>query len=191
MRAIAEASPMLREIGVAAWSPASDVFALCANRTALHAALDSSGLTVEKTGIGPTPQSNGHGRQFNVDVLVDRDHEVIAAVSSWRLAKDGDRTMVAETFFDPRLLELIRAICATILIEGPVAIEGYVSEIGRALLFGVRPGFSPMLPLARAAGLDLVGLALDGALGRELPTRLLAHRPGVRMVRYLDQVFEG
>lgn len=191
MQAIAEAEPLLSEIGVAAWSPCAEVFALCRDRSSLHAALDSSGLSVEKTGIGPTERSAGGGRQFNVDVIVGRDHEVIAAVSSWRLAKDGDTTLVAETFFDPRLLELIRAICATILIEGPVVIEGYVSDIGRALLLGVSPGFSALVPLARAAGIDIVGLALDGALGREMPTRLLAHRPGVRIVRYLDQVFEG
>ena len=191
MQAIAEAEHLLSEIGVAAWSPCAEVFALCRDRSSLHTALDSSGLTVEKTGIGPTEQSGVRGRQFNVDVVVDNDHDVIAAVSSWRLAGDGDTTMVAETFFDPRLLELIRAICATILIEGPVVIEGYVSEIGRALLLGVRPGFSAMVPLARAAGIDVVGLALDGALGRPMPTRVLSHRPGVRIIRYLDQVFEG
>ena len=191
MKAIAEASPMLRDIGVQTWSPGPDVFASAPTEPALHAALDSSGLTVEKTGIGPTAQSNGRGRQFNVDVLVDRDHEVIAAVSSWRLAKDGDRTMAAETFFDPRLLELIRAICATILIEGPVVIEGYVSEIGRALLLGVRPGFSPCSPSPVRQASTWSDSPSTGHSVAGTPTRLLAHRPGVRMVRYLDQVFEG
>jgi len=191
MRAVAEAHKALEEIGVTTWSPCLDVFALCSDRSSLYRALDSSGLSVEKTGIGPTDQFSGKGRQFNVDVIVGRDHDVLAAVSSWRLAKDGDTTIVAETFFAPRLLELIRAICATILIEGPVVIKGYASEFGRALLSEVRPGFSSLLPLARAAGVDVVGLALAGALDREMPTRLLVHRPGVRMVRYLDQVFEG
>lgn len=191
MRAVAQAGPALEKIGVTTWSPDLDVFTLCSERSSLYEELDSSGLSVEKTGIGPIQHFSGKGRLFNVDAIVGRDHDVLAAVSSWRLAKDGDTTIVAETFFDARLLELIRAICATILIEGPVVIEGYASEFGRALLSGVRPGFSPLVPLARAAGVDVVGLALDGALGREMPTRLLAHRPGVRIVRYLDQVFEG
>jgi hypothetical protein len=190
IRAVAEARRDLEEIGVASWSPSLDVIALCADRSALYEALDSSGLSVEKTGIGPSGKYSGKGRKFNVDAIVGRDHEVLAAVSSWRLAKDGDTTLVAETFFDPRLLELIRATCATILIEGPVVIEGYASEFGRALLNEVRPGFSSLVPLARAAGVDVASLALQGTLGREMPTRLIPHRSGVRTVRYLDQVFE-
>jgi hypothetical protein len=191
VRAVAEARRDLEEIGVASWSPSLDVIALCADRSALYEALDSSGLSAEKTGIGPSRKILDDGRTFNVDAIVGRDHEVLAAVSSWRLAKDGDTTLVAETFFDPRLLELIRATCAAILIEGPVVMKGYTGEFGRKLINDLRPGFSSLVPLARAAGVDVVSLALQGTLGREMPTRLLSSRPGIRMVRYLDQVFEG
>jgi hypothetical protein len=190
MRAVAEAQRVLDRAGVKTWSPGLEVFKLCSTRSALYEALDSSGLSFEKTGLGPTEEAPGHVRQFNVDLVVGRDHELVTAVSSWRLATDLDTTTVAQTFFDHRLLELLRAVCASILIEGPVVAHGYVSELGRLLLSEVRPGFSPLVPLARAAGVDVVALALNGALGCEMPTRLIAHKTGVRIIRYMDQVFE-
>jgi hypothetical protein len=123
-------------------------------------------------------------------VIVDRDYDLIAAVSSWRLATTRDTATGAETFFDTRVLELLRAVCAAIRIEGPAVIEGYEADY-RIRLNGIRPGFSEFAPLARASGVDVVSLSLAGALGHTLPPPLLTHHSGVRMLQYLDQVFEG
>jgi hypothetical protein len=191
MRFVAEAQDALKEAGTAVWSPAPDVFALCRDRSALYDVLTSSGLPVEKTGLGPIADGPGRGRQFGVDLVSDRDYELIAAVSSWRVAATDDTTMVAETFFDARMLDLVRAVCAAVRIQGPAVVRGYVSITGRAWLTEIRPGFSALLPLARAAGVDVAALALAGTLGDDMPTRLLTHRSGVRMLQYLDQVFEG
>jgi hypothetical protein len=191
MQNLAAGSVALEEAGIRVWTPTEDVFSLCRDRSALYDVLSSSGLPVEKTGLGPIENGPVRGRQFSVDVISGRDFEVIAAVSSWRVVANGDVTSVAETFSDARLLDLVRAVCAALRIEGPAVLQGYVSITGRAWLTEVRPGFSPLLPLARAAGVDVVGLALDGTMGRELPTHLLTHRSGVRMIQYLDQVFEG
>jgi hypothetical protein len=191
MQSLAAGSAALAEAGIRVWTPTEDVFSLCRDRSALYEVLSSSGLPVEKTGLGPIENGPVRGRQFSVDVISGRDFEVIAAVSSWRVVANGDLTSVAETFSDARLLDLVRAVCAALRIEGPAVVQGYVSITGRAWLTEVRPGFSPLLPLAGAAGVDVVGLALDGTMGRELPTHLLTHRSGVRMIQYLDQVFEG
>jgi hypothetical protein len=191
MQYLANASKEFEDAGLHVWTPCNDVFELCRDRSALYEVLSSSGLPVEKTGLGPMENGTVRGRQFSVDVLSDREYEVVAAVSSWRVASNGDTTTVAETFSDARLLDLVRAICAAIRIEGPAVVQGYVSITGRAWLTGVRPGFSPLLPLARASGVDVVRLTLDATMGRELPTHLLTHRSGVRMIQYLDQVFEG
>jgi hypothetical protein len=191
MQSLAAGSAALEEAGIRVWTPAVDVFSLCKDRSALYDVLSSSGLPVEKTGLGPIENEPVRGRQFSVDVISGRDFEVIAAVSSWRVVANGDVTSVAETFTDARLLDLIRAVCAALRLEGPAVLQGYVSITGRAWLTEVRPGFSPLLPLAGAAGVDVVALALDGTMGRELPSHLLAHKSGVRMIQYLDQVFEG
>jgi hypothetical protein len=191
MQCLAVGSAALEKAGIRVWTPTADVFSLCRDRSALYDVLSSSGLPVEKTGLGPIENGPVRGRQFSVDVISGRDFEVIAAVSSWSVVSNGEMTSVAETFSDARLLDLVRAVCAALRIEGPAVVQGYVSITGRAWLTEVRPGFSPLLPLAGAAGVDVVGLALDGTMGRELPTHLLTHRSGVRMIQYLDQVFEG
>lgn len=191
MQSLAAGAKELAEAGIRVWTPGVEVFSLCKDRSALYDVLTSTGLPVEKTGLGPIEQGPVRGRQFSVDVISGRDFEVIAAVSSWRVVATGDTTSVAETFSDARLLDLVRAVCAAIRIEGPAVVQGYVSITGRAWLTEVRPGFSPLIPLARAAGVDIIGLALDGTMGRDLPTYHLTHRSGVRMIQFLDQVFEG
>jgi hypothetical protein len=191
MHAVAGAAAALEETGTAFWSPDPELFRLCKDRSAFYDVLASSGLPVEKTGLGPIENGPVRGRQFSVDVLADRAYEVVAAVSSWRVAADGDVTTVAETFTDARLLDLLRAVCAALRVEGPAVVQGYVSITGRAWLTSLQPGFSPLLPLTGAAGVDVVDLALAGTLGLELPGHVLTHRPGVRMLQYLDQVFEG
>ena len=187
---VEQAGEMLAKEGATIWTPSPDVFALCGDLAALDHVLTSSGLPEEKTGLGPAADVPDTRREFIVDVIVDRDHDLLAAVSSWRTVSSGGTTHVAETFFDARVLELLRAVCAAILIEGPVVAEGYEADY-RIRLTGIRPGFSPISPLARAAGVDVVSLALAGALAHRLPPPLLTHRSGVRMLQYLDQVFEG
>ena len=188
--------PPFREPGTACLGGSVDlgsppeVFALCGDLAALDHVLTSSGLPEEKTGLGRAADVPEKRRDFVVDVIVDRDHDLITAVSSWRQVTNGELTTAAETFSDPRLLELLRAVCAAILIEGPVVVEGYEADY-RIRLTAIRPGFSPVAPLARAAGVDVVSIALAGALGNRVPPPLLTHRSGVRMLQYLDQVFEG
>ena len=191
MQSAVALSRPLSESGTRIWAPGPELFRLCGDRSAFYDVLASSGLPVEKTGLGPIENEPVRGRQFSVDVVADRDYEVVAAVSSWRVAATGDITTVAETFSDARLLDLLRAVCAALRVEGPAVVQGYVSITGRAWLTSVQPGFSPLLPLAGAAGVDIVDLALAGTLGVDLPGSLLPHRSGVRMIQYLDQVFEG
>jgi hypothetical protein len=191
MQSVAATAEALKEAGTGVWSPGPELFQLYKDRSALYDVLAASGLPVEKTGLGPIENGLVRGRQFSVDVVADRSYELVAAVSSWRVAANGDITTVAETFVDARLVDLLRAVCAALRVEGPAVVQGYVSITGRAWLTSVQPGFSPLLPLAGAAGVDVVDLALAGTLGLELPGNLLTHRSGVRMIQYLDQVFEG
>jgi NAD(P)-dependent dehydrogenase (short-subunit alcohol dehydrogenase family) len=190
MSRLAEAQELLAQEGTSTWVPSRNVFELCRDLGALDHVLTSSGLPEDKTGLGLASDVPENRRNFSVDVLVDRDHDLLTAVSSWRVTARAGTTTVAETFFDTRLLELVRAVCAAMLIEGPAVVEGYEADY-RIRLTGIRPGFSDVSPLTRAAGVDIVSLTLAGALGHRLPPPLLTHRSGVRMLQYLDQVFEG
>jgi hypothetical protein len=195
MQVLAKAQDLLSGLGTSVWTPEPKVFDLCANRPLLIRELSLSGLAPEKTGLGKTHEASTgrpskRHRRFSVDVLADRGHDLVAAVSSWWLVENRDTTAVAETFFDARLLDLSRAVCAAVRLEGPAVLEGYVPGDGGPALTSIRPGFSPLVPLASAAGIDIVELALSATLGNKLPTRLIEHRAGVRMLQYLDQLFE-
>ncbi|MGH9303437.1 MAG: ATP-grasp domain-containing protein, partial [Acidimicrobiales bacterium] len=55
----------------------------------------------------------------------------------------------------------------------------------------VNPRFSGGLPLSLAAGADLVGEYVRGARGMQMRPERCSYRPGVRMLRYFEEVFEG
>jgi hypothetical protein len=199
------AKDQLEEAGASLWAPSREAIDLCSDRDALVETLISNGLRRLEIGLGTEPLPGetakdseirhgvGHeeGRRFSVDIVAGRDYDLLAAVSSWWLTDSPSSLAVAETYFDARLLDLARAVCASIRIEGPVVIEGHLNQIGWPSLSSIRPGFSPLLPISLAAGVDLASLVLAGTLGYEMPFRLIQHRPGVRMLQYLDQVFEG
>jgi hypothetical protein len=193
MHVISKVKDMLSGLGTSVWTPEPQVFDVCAYRPLLIRELTASGLAPDKTGLGKTHEgrsSSKRYRKFSVDVLGDRNFDLVACVSSWCVAENGGETTVAETFFDARLLDLARAVCAAVRIEGPAVLEGYVPGDGGPALTSIRPGFSPLVPLTIASGIDIVSLALAGTLGQKMPPRLLEHRKGVRMLQYLDQVFE-
>jgi carbamoyl-phosphate synthase large subunit len=55
----------------------------------------------------------------------------------------------------------------------------------------VNPRFSGGLPLTLAAGADVVEEYLRGVMGLPLRPERLVARPGVKMMRYFCEVFEG
>jgi carbamoyl-phosphate synthase large subunit len=55
----------------------------------------------------------------------------------------------------------------------------------------VNPRFSGGLPLSLAAGADLVGEFVRAARGLPVRPERCSFRPGVVMLRYFEDVFEG
>jgi len=191
MRRLSAISHELKDLGASVWVPKEEVFELCTDRSLLYELLLSSGLTEQKTGFGPEQAVDTAGRPFAVDVVAGRDYDLVACVSAWKLAQHAGIATVSETFSNPRLTDLVRAVCATMRLEGPAMVEGRYDEVGHWRLRNIRPGVSPMLPLDRAAGVDIAALVLAGALGIDLPAQLVRQRTGVKMTQYLDQIFEG
>lgn len=190
VQALAGVRDELAEAGARIWVPSQEAFSASSDPRAVEE-LSSGSLTPDKTGLGTSAQAGTkRSHTFNVDVVAGDDYDLTAAVSSWTLVAHSGIVTAAETFTDPRLLDLVRAVCATIRMTGPAYIAGHEQD-GGFRLGAITPGFSPLVPLARAAGVDIADLTLRGALEHELPRQLVKHRDGVRMLQYLDQVFEG
>ncbi len=139
----------------------------------------------------PIVQTRAPGREFTVDALVGRDGVMAGWASRWRLETKAGISTRGETFDDPDLGALVGAVLAAVDLRGPANVQGFVGPDGAVTLIEVNPRFSGGLPLSLAAGADLVGEYLRGVAGLPLRPDRLRARPGVRMFRYFEEIFEG
>jgi carbamoyl-phosphate synthase large subunit len=139
----------------------------------------------------PIVQSRLEGREFTVDVLVDRDGTLAGAVPRWRLETRGGISVKGETFRDDELLAAVGSLLAAVGLRGVANVQGFAGADGGFCFVEINPRFSGGLPLALAAGADLVGEYVRGASGLPLRRDRLRYRAGVTMSRYFQEVFEG
>jgi carbamoyl-phosphate synthase large subunit len=139
----------------------------------------------------PIVQTRCSGREFTVDVLVDRDGSIAGAVPRWRLETKAGISTKGETFTDPRVIDLVTATVAAFGLRGAINVQGFVTDDADVpvVLLEVNPRFSGGLPLSLAAGADLVGEFVRGTLGEPIRPERLVHRDGVVMTRYLADLF--
>ncbi len=139
----------------------------------------------------PIVQQRIDGREFTVDALVDREGGLCAAVPRWRLQTKAGISTQGRTFRDPAVVEATRAALAAVRLQGVANVQGFVRADGSVAVVEVNPRFSGGLPLALAAGADLVGEYVRGALGFAIRPEKLRFRPGVSMRRAWIEEFEG
>jgi carbamoyl-phosphate synthase large subunit len=139
----------------------------------------------------PLVQSRLSGEEFTVDALVTRDGTLAGAVPRWRIATRGGITTKGETFSNDGLIRLVENLLRGLALRGAVNVQGFVSRDGAIMFTEVNPRFSGGLALSIAAGADLVGQYVNGLFDLEIDPARLRYRPGVRMLRYFDEIFEG
>jgi|GEM_PF-960664 carbamoyl-phosphate synthase large subunit len=139
----------------------------------------------------PLVQSRLSGEEFTVDALVTRDGTLAGAVPRWRIATRGGITTKGETFANDALIRLVENLLRELALRGAANVQGFVSREGAIMFTEVNPRFSGGLALSIAAGADLVGQYVNGLFGQAIDPARLRYRPGVRMLRYFDEVFEG
>ena len=140
---------------------------------------------------GPLVQTRLAGREFTVDSLVGRDGTFAGAVPRWRLATRGGITTRGETFTNDALLRLVENLLRSVAMRGAANVQGFASRDGNIMFTEINPRFSGGLALSLAAGADLVGQFVNGLFDLPIDTTKLHYRPGVKMLRYFDEVFEG
>ena len=141
--------------------------------------------------VDPIVQTRLTGREFTVDVLVDRAGELAGAVPRWRIETKAGISTKGITFTDDRLVAGVGTVLAAVGLHGPANVQGFVADDGTTSFVEVNPRFSGGLPLSIAAGADLVGEYVRGILGLPVRRERLGFRPGVTMLRHFEEVFEG
>jgi carbamoyl-phosphate synthase large subunit len=141
----------------------------------------------------PTPivQSQVRGREFTCDVLMDATGAMAGGVARWRLETRAGISTKGETFDNADVLHLSGQVLKAVGLIGPANVQGFVCDDGAVVVHEVNPRFSGGLPLSLAAGADLVEEYVRSIMGATVRPERLVGRPGVTMLRYFSEVFEG
>lgn len=139
----------------------------------------------------PLAQTRLDGREFSVDALVGRDGVLEGAVPRWRVEVKAGISTQGLTFDDPALVALVADLLTAVDLRGAANVQGFVDAGGSATFVEINPRFSGGLPLALAAGADLVGEYVRAVTGSPIRRERLAYRAGVTMLRHFEEVFEG
>jgi carbamoyl-phosphate synthase large subunit len=137
----------------------------------------------------PIVQTQVRGREFTLDLLVDRAGRIAAAVPRWRLETSSGISTKGRTFCDHRLTEIAERVVAAYSLTGAANLQGFLTDEDDIVVIEVNPRFSGGLSLSLAAGADLVGEFVRGTLGLSLRPERLEFRPGVTMVRHYTELF--
>jgi carbamoyl-phosphate synthase large subunit len=127
------------------------------------------------------------GDEFSVDVFADAEGRVIASVPRTRTRVDSGVSIAGRTLRDAELESTAADVARAIGLTGVANVQLRYDVDGVAALLEVNPRFPGALPLTIAAGVDMPSLALDLALGRELPSHVEFRE--LANVRYLEDIF--
>ncbi|GAB3387962.1 ATP-grasp domain-containing protein [Humibacter soli] len=127
------------------------------------------------------------GEEYSVDVLVDGEGNVAAAVPRTRARVDSGVSIAGRTIRDEGLESAAAAAAKAIGLTGVANVQLRRDSAGVPALLEINPRFPGALPLTIAAGVDMPSFALDLALGISIPRRLDFIE--IANVRYLEDVF--
>jgi len=127
------------------------------------------------------------GDEYSVDVIAAADGHVVAAVPRTRTRVDSGVSIAGLTVRDPELEATATAVAEAIGLTGVANVQLRRDTNGVPALLEVNPRFPGAMPLTIAAGVDMPSLALDLALGLDLPER--AEFREIANVRFLEDVF--
>jgi carbamoyl-phosphate synthase large subunit len=139
----------------------------------------------------PIVQTELAGREFTADVLVDPTGVVVGVAARWRTETRGGISTKGTTFDDDEVTNVVSLVIKSVGLIGPANVQGFVAEDGAVSIHEINPRFSGGLPLSLAAGADLVEEYLRGVMGLAMRPERLSARPGVTMMRFFCEVFEG
>jgi carbamoyl-phosphate synthase large subunit len=127
------------------------------------------------------------GDEYSVDVLAAADGSVVAAVPRSRTRVDSGVSIAGRTMKSDELESTAAAAARAIGLVGVANVQLRYDLHGVPALLEINPRFPGAMPLTIAAGVDMPSLAVDLALGRDIPARV--DFVEIANVRYLEDVF--
>jgi carbamoyl-phosphate synthase large subunit len=127
------------------------------------------------------------GDEYSVDVIANAGGHVVAAVPRTRTRVDSGVSIAGLTVRDAELEATATAVAQAIALTGVANVQLRRDRDGMPALLEVNPRFPGAMPLTIAAGVDMPSLALDLALGLDLPDKVEFRE--IANVRFLEDVF--
>jgi carbamoyl-phosphate synthase large subunit len=119
-----------------------------------------------QTSDGCVVQEIAAGREFTINVYVNRSGECICAVPHWRMEVRAGEVSKGITVKDRRLMDLARAVAEALPgAYGPLNIQCFMDEFGTIRIIEINARFGGGYPLAHRAGgrfTDWLLAELDG-----------------------------
>ena len=137
----------------------------------------------------PIIQTRAEGREFTVDVLVERDRSIVGLSARWRLATKGGISTSGVTFQHPAVTQLVHNAMRALDYQGVGCLQGFLNEAGEATCIEMNPRFGGGISLSIAAGADFATEFVRATRGGRAITENLRADVGVRMSRFFDEVF--
>jgi carbamoyl-phosphate synthase large subunit len=134
-------------------------------------------------------QEIARGREFTVNVYVDKSGSCIAAVPHWRMEVRAGEVSKGLTVKDPELVDLARRVSESLPgAYGALNIQGFSNGPGEIRLIEINARFGGGYPLAHQAGARFTDWLLDEVQGKRLAT-CDDWMDDLAMLRYDDAVF--
>ena len=134
-------------------------------------------------------QDIADGREFTINVYVNRAGECICAVPHWRMEVRAGEVSKALTIKDHRLMDLARSVAEALPgAFGPLNIQCFMNDSGAIRIIEINARFGGGYPLAHRAGARFTDWLLDELEGK-CPTSFDAWTDDLAMLRYDEAVF--
>lgn len=129
------------------------------------------------------------GKEYTVDIIADRESNIIAAVSRERINVKGGMAIISRTIKDNSIKKFYERIIEAARLVGPINIQ-YFKENNQYYFTDVNTRFSAGgLPLTVASGVNIPLIAVKLALGIPVQ-KIKTYKENLIMIRYYTEIYK-
>lgn len=137
----------------------------------------------------PLVQELAQGKEYTVNLFVNRSGQCVYAVPHWRVETRGGEVSKCVTVRQRELLDIAGRLCRHLPdAYGPMCFQAFVDN-ERVRIIELNARFGGGYPVAHQAGADFIGLLIRDVLGRSSTDLTNRWTDGVAMTRWDDAVF--
>ncbi|MBX2867599.1 MAG: ATP-grasp domain-containing protein [Acidiferrobacterales bacterium] len=110
------------------------------------------------------------GKEFSVDVFVNKSGKAIAKVVRERIKVDSGIAVISQTLVDEKISDMAAKIATHLGIRYVANVQLKMDEYGQPRLLEINPRFPGTMPLTVASGVNMPELCIREIRGETLPT---------------------